>query len=147
VLIDYLLNYARHYVYSTAIPAAVARATLTSFQLMKGSEIRHVLQANIDLFRKQCCSRGIGLSHSKTAIQPILIGSPELALACASTLKELGIWVGCIRTPTVPKHTDRLRITISAMHQEQDIMALVDALELTLEKHRVGYQAQSELQK
>ena len=147
VLIDYLLNYARHYVYSTAIPAAVARATLTSFQLMKGSEIRHVLQGNINLFRQLCRSKGIALSDSQTVIQPIVIGSPELALACSSTLKELGIWAGCIRTPTVPKHTDRLRITISAMHQEQDIMALVDALELTLEKHRVGYQAQSELQK
>lgn len=143
-LIDYLLNFARHYVYSTAVPAAVARATLTSFQLMKDSEIRQVLKCNIESFRQKCRSRGIVLSDSETAIQPIIIGSPELALACTSSLKDLGIWVGCIRTPTVPKHTDRLRITISAMHQEQDIVALVDALELTLTQHQVGYQSGSE---
>ena len=143
-LIDYLLNFARHYVYSTAIPAAVARATLTSFQLMKDSEIRQVLKCNIESFRQKCRSRGIVLSDAETAIQPIIIGSPELALACTSSLKDLGIWVGCIRTPTVPKHTDRLRITISAMHQEQDIVALVDALELTLTQHQVGYQSGSE---
>ncbi|GBL05254.1 8-amino-7-oxononanoate synthase [Glaciecola sp. KUL10] len=134
-LIDFLLNFARHYVYSTAIPAAVAKATLTSFKLMRDSDSRNLLHQNIALFKHKCLSRGIPLTDSASAIQPIILGNPELTLNCSLSLKALGIWVGCIRTPTVPKHTDRLRITLSAMHQEKDINALVDALELSLKQN------------
>jgi 8-amino-7-oxononanoate synthase len=62
----------------------------------------------------------------------LIIGSPEKALGLSDKLRTLGIWVIAIRTPTVPKHTDRLRITLNAMHQERDIRALVDALVLSM---------------
>jgi 8-amino-7-oxononanoate synthase len=65
-------------------------------------------------------------------IQGIIIGDPLKALALSEHLKSLGIWVNAIRSPTVPKNTDRLRITISAMHQVKDIEALVDALRISM---------------
>lgn len=136
-LIDYLVNFARHYVYSTAIPAAVARATLTSFELLRKSELRSLLHDNIARFKTLCGQNGIELGPSSSAIQPVIIGDPAKAKACAQALKDLGIWVGCIRTPTVPKNTDRLRITLSAMHQPEDINALVDALSVVLQKYAV----------
>jgi 8-amino-7-oxononanoate synthase len=69
---------------------------------------------------------------SNTAIQPLLIGDAEKALAASEKLKSLGLWVTAIRYPTVPKHTDRLRITLTAGHETRDIEALVDALQIIL---------------
>ncbi len=132
-LIDYLINFSRHYIYSTAMPAAQAYATLVSLQSSKRLENKHVLDANIQLFRHLCQTAGIPISESQSAIQPIILGEASKALHISSELKRLGIWVGAIRYPTVPKGSDRLRITITAGHTKQDIEALVDALTLTLD--------------
>ena len=66
-------------------------------------------------------------------IQPIIVGSPERALALSDALKARGIWIPAIRYPTVPKGEDRLRITLSATHTQQDIDVLVDAIALAME--------------
>ncbi|MEP1384187.1 MAG: 8-amino-7-oxononanoate synthase [Paraglaciecola sp.] len=131
-LINYLINYSRHYIYSTSMPAAQAYATLMSLQAKLGHERRQVLKERIELFKALADKAGITLMPSDTAIQPVFIGCPEKAVAASGRLKDLGIWVTAIRYPTVPKHTDRLRLTLSAAHDEKDIYALVDALQLTL---------------
>jgi len=131
-MIDYLVNFARHYIYSTSLPAAVARASLTSFELIRETGLRAQLHGNIKMFRDACHAVGLEIMPSQSAIQGVIVGSPSRALACAQQLKHLGIWLACIRTPTVPKNTDRLRITLSASHQARDIQALVDALSLVL---------------
>ncbi|MBF7073175.1 8-amino-7-oxononanoate synthase [Glaciecola sp. MH2013] len=133
-LIDYMLNFSKHYIYSTAIPAAVARATRCSFAIMRMGREREVLASNIALFRRLAANAGIVLPDSESPIQVIIIGEPARAMALSDALKELGIWVNAIRTPTVPKHSDRLRITISALHQEKDITALVDALSICMQQ-------------
>jgi 8-amino-7-oxononanoate synthase len=68
------------------------------------------------------------LADSATAIQPLLIGDSQRALALSAALRNAGFWVSAIRPPTVPKGGERLRITLSAAHSERDIDALLDAL-------------------
>ncbi len=128
--IDYLTNFAGHYIYSTAMPAAQAYATLASLQSSLRIENQHILQLRIAQFRGLAKQARLPLMLSDTAIQPILVGDSQRALAISQHLKRLGLWVTAIRYPTVPKNTARLRITLCAEHQEADILALVDALQL-----------------
>jgi 8-amino-7-oxononanoate synthase len=130
--IDYLINFAKHYIYSTAMPAAQAYATLMSLQAKQSDERRAILAQRIEEFKLLANKAGLTLMPSNTAIQPLLIGNAEKALAISKKLKSLGLWVTAIRYPTVPKHTDRLRITLTAGHETSDIEALVDALQIIL---------------
>lgn len=133
-LIDYMVNLSKHYVYSTAISAAQARATRAALALVEKGDERLNLQANITKFTQLARERELPVLPSNTAIQVLIVGDPVKAMAVSHSLSKLGLWVPAIRTPTVPKHTDRLRITISALHQTKDIQSLVDALCLVLQK-------------
>ncbi len=133
-LIDYLVNHAKHYIYSTAMSAANARATLASLALIVAGEQRQRLQSNITRFRKGVARHDLPVLASQTAIQPYIVGSAEGVLQASDYLRALGVWVGAIRSPTVPKGSDRLRITLSAVHQDKDIDALIDALCLMREQ-------------
>lgn len=140
-LITYLQNFARHYVYSTAFSAAHAHATLTSLKLLERDQsAREKLQQNIALFRQQCEQHGVPLSVSETAIQPVVVGTPEATVQLSQLFREQGFWVTGIRYPTVPKNTDRLRITLSALHSDTDIAALVTQLAKGLERISGGRQ-------
>ncbi len=132
-LIDYLVNTARHYIYSTAMPASQAIATLYSLTVIAGGEERGRLAENISHFRTVAAKQGLSLTESQSAIQPVICGDPHKALALSDALKQRGIWVPAIRYPTVPKGSDRLRITLSASHSTKDIDVLVDALMLAME--------------
>lgn len=144
-LIDYLVNFSKHYVYSTAMPPAQAVATLYSLtHIGTDTSRRDQLGANIEYFRvrfaqefgEDCVAQNaaavgdLSLVGSKSAIQPVIVGCPKRAVALSDALKERGMWVSAIRQPTVPKNEDRLRITLTATHTEQDIDMLVDALAL-----------------
>ncbi|MDP5040804.1 MAG: 8-amino-7-oxononanoate synthase [Paraglaciecola sp.] len=131
-LIDYLINFGRHYIYSTSMPAAQAHATLSSIKANENPQKRRLLQTRIAQFKHLADNANIPLMASDTAIQPVIVGNAERALSISEKLKQLGIWATAIRYPTVPKGTDRLRITLSAMHEEQDISALVDALQIAI---------------
>ena len=133
-LIDYLVNHAKHYIYSTAMSAANARATLASLELIVAGEQRTRLFANIARFRDGVARHGLPVLASNTAIQPFIIGSADGVLQASDYLRSLGVWVGAIRSPTVPKGSDRLRITLSAVHCDKDIDALIDALCLLREQ-------------
>jgi 8-amino-7-oxononanoate synthase len=130
--IDYLINFAKHYIYSTAMPAAQAYATLISLQAKQSAERRAILTERIEQFKFLAHKAGLTLMPSNTAIQPLLIGDAQKALVASEQLKALGLWVTAIRYPTVPKHTDRLRITLTAGHETRDIEALVDGLQIVL---------------
>jgi 8-amino-7-oxononanoate synthase len=130
--IDYLINFAKHYIYSTAMPAAQAYATLMSLQAKQSKERRNILAERIELFKSLANKVGLPLMPSNSAIQPLLIGDAQKASSASEKLKALGLWVTAIRYPTVPKHTDRLRITITAAHELRDIESLVDALQIVL---------------
>lgn len=128
-LVDYLVNFARHYVYSTHMPAAQACAVSKSIELVRAAdESRAHLGQLIARFRQGAKAQGWQLGASNTSIQPLLVGESSAALQLAERLRECGVWVSAIRPPTVPVGTARLRITLSAAHREQDVDRLLDAL-------------------
>jgi 8-amino-7-oxononanoate synthase len=129
-LIEYLIQRARPYVYTTALPPAVAHATLASLRIVAEEAWRREhLRALIARFRHGAEQLGLRLLPSTTAIQPLLVGDTEQALALSAALRQRGIYVSAIRPPTVPKGTARLRITLSAAHNEAQVDLLLDALE------------------
>ena len=135
-LIEYLMQTARTYIYTTAMPPAVAAATSASLKLVQQeSWRREKLNELIRLFKRGAKELGIELMASNTAIQPIVLGSTEKAVVISRLLQEKGILVTAIRPPTVPDGTARLRITISANHDEKDINTLLYTLESVFYKN------------
>jgi 8-amino-7-oxononanoate synthase len=129
-LIEYLIQRARPYVYTTALPPALAHATLASLQVLQGEHWRREHLHNlIARFRRGAEQLGVQLLPSPTPIQPLLVGGAEQALALSAALRQRGIYVSAIRPPTVPKGTARLRITLSAAHSEAHVDQLLSALE------------------
>ncbi|WP_336288991.1 8-amino-7-oxononanoate synthase [Aeromonas dhakensis] len=130
-LVAYLVNFARHYVYSTHMPAAQACAVRQSIALVRAAdEARAQLGELITRFRQGAQALGWRLGDSNTPIQPLLVGESSAALQLAERLRECGVWAGAIRPPTVPVGTARLRITLSAAHRAEDVDRLLDALGL-----------------
>ncbi|NVK58001.1 MAG: 8-amino-7-oxononanoate synthase [Alteromonadaceae bacterium] len=137
-LIDYLVNYARHYIYSTAFPPAQAVATIYALNCVTTGGQRALLHNNINYFKTRAESEGLALLPSDSAIQPVIIGEPGRALMFSEQLARRGLWVPAMRHPTVPKGTDRLRVTLSAVHTAKDIDALIDAMVLVREESGRG---------
>lgn len=128
-LIETLIQFARTYIYTTALPPAVAAATRASLRLVSAESWRREHMRNlIARFRAGVEALGIPLLPSTTPIQPVPIGDPARTLAIATRLREAGFLVGGIRPPTVPPGTARLRIALSAAHTETQIDALLSAL-------------------
>lgn len=129
-LIDGLIQFARPYIYTTAMPPALAAAALESVQLAQTEDWRREkLAALIARFRHGATELGLPLAASFSAIQPLLLGSADAALAAAQALERLGLLVSAIRPPSVPLGHARLRITLSAAHEEAHVDRLLDALE------------------
>jgi 8-amino-7-oxononanoate synthase len=129
-LIETLIQRARNYIYTTALPSAVAVATLQSLAIVAEEEWRREhLRALIRRFRTGAAELGLDLHESDTPIQPIGVGDPGRAVALSAGLEERGMWVTAIRPPTVPVGTSRLRVTLTAAHEEADVDALLGALE------------------
>lgn len=128
-LIETLIQKARTYIYTTAMPAAIAKATSASLTLiMNEPERREKLQGLIKQFQDGAKSIGLTLMPSETPIQPILMGDTQKVLAISQKLLEQGFLVTAIRPPTVPKNKARLRVTLSANHSEKEVDGLLKAL-------------------
>ncbi|MGK3140700.1 8-amino-7-oxononanoate synthase [Pantoea sp. C2G6] len=126
---DYFLQFSRHLIYSTAMPAAQAAALQAALhQVQQGDELRQRLQQNIQRFRRGAASLPWQLMNTDSAIQPLLVGENAQAMALSARLAAAGCWVSAIRPPTVPPGTARLRITLTAAHQPEDIDRLLEAL-------------------
>ncbi|AND70562.1 hypothetical protein ATSB10_31080 [Dyella thiooxydans] len=129
-LIEGLTQFARPQVYSTALPPALAAAALAAVTLARQEDWRREkLSGLIARFRRGASELGLPLMASATPIQPLLLGSADTALATAQALEALGLLVTAIRPPTVPAGQARLRITLSAAHEEADVDRLLAALE------------------
>lgn len=128
-LAEFLLQKARSYIYTTALPQPVAAATRAALALARreGWRRERVL-ALTARFREQAAAAGVPLSASATPIQPVVLGSASAALAAQRELEAAGFWVVAIRPPTVPQGAARLRVTLSAAHTEADVDALAAAL-------------------
>lgn len=128
-LIEYLIQTARTYIYTTAQPPAIAAATLASLTLVQQDTWRREhLHTLIRQFRTGAQHLGLTLMESSTPIQPIMIGDSGDALAMSQTLEAKGLLVTAIRPPTVPPGTARLRVTLSAAHTQEDVEQLLNAL-------------------
>lgn len=129
VLVESLIQRARTYVYTTALPPAVAAATRASLRVMQEEPWRRsrVLE-NAARFRREATGIGLRLLASSTPIQPVVFGTEDAALAASEALLEAGLWAPAIRPPTVPSGSARLRITFSASHSAGDVDRLLDAL-------------------
>ena len=132
-LVEWLLQKTRSYTFATAAPAMLASALRASLQIIEQDDWRRAhLQRIIARLRSGLTAGLRGsrwqLSDSQTAIQPLLIGRNDEALAVMEGLRTRGIWVPAIRPPTVPEGTARLRIALSAVHSEADIDQLIEAL-------------------
>jgi len=129
VVIDYLMQHARTYIFTTAMPPSLAAAALQSLKLIELSEDgRAHLRQLIALLRSRLKFRRWQLMDSATPIQPLLIGSNDDAVKVSEQLLEKGILVPAIRPPTVPKGSARLRISLSAAHTTDDVERLTDTL-------------------
>lgn len=129
-LIETLIQFSRSYIYTTALPPAVAAASLASLMLVREEHWRREkLNQLIEQFRQGAQQIGLPLLSSSTPIQPLLIGSDEKVMAINELLRQRGFLVGAIRPPTVAPGSARLRITLSASHDESDIDALLAALD------------------
>ncbi len=130
-VIEWLVQRARPYIYSTASPPALAHALLASLQIIAGDEgrqRRQRLSARIAQWRQGLeLSRWLRLDSS-TAIQPVIISDNEETMAVGQALRERGFWVGSVRPPTVPKGTSRLRVTLSAAHSEAQLGELITTM-------------------
>lgn len=138
-LIEYLVQFARPYIYTTAMPPAVAAATLTALRLVERSDDRRdALQQHIARFRLAAQQLGFTLMDSQTPIQPILVGDAQTALDFSAALHEAGVLVTAIRPPTVPAGRARLRITFSAAHTREQVDRLLHALASLAPRFAVG---------
>jgi 8-amino-7-oxononanoate synthase len=128
-LVETLIQRGRSYIYTTAMPPALAAATRAALavQAEEGWRRKRVL-AHALRFREGARSLGLALLPSGTPIQPVLCGNETAALAASAALFAAGLWVPAIRPPTVPSGRSRLRITFSAAHEDRDVDRLLEAL-------------------
>ncbi|GAA0711900.1 8-amino-7-oxononanoate synthase [Dokdonella soli] len=128
-LIDGLVQNARSFIYTTALPPSLAAATSAAIEIARFEGWRRDrLTRLIAHFRSGAAERGIALLASRTPIQPVSIGDSAAALAVSAQLEEAGLYVPAIRPPTVPAGQARLRVALSALHAESDVERLLDAL-------------------
>jgi len=128
-LVEWLLQRARTYIFSTALPASAAATAIAALELLERDRSPvDALRARIAQFRSRAAQRLLPVADSPSAIQPVAIGEPHRAVAASERLLERGFFVPGIRPPTVPEVTSRLRVSLSAAHSSQDVEELVDTL-------------------
>jgi 8-amino-7-oxononanoate synthase len=128
--IDCLLQHGRSYIYTTALPPALAAASLAALDILRREHWRRErLQQLVTRFRQGCGERGIRLLPSTTPVQPVLVGDNQRALAIADYLRQQGLLVFAIRQPTVAAGSERLRVSFSAAHELADVERLLGLLD------------------
>ncbi|WP_017445298.1 aminotransferase class I/II-fold pyridoxal phosphate-dependent enzyme [Gayadomonas joobiniege] len=136
-LIEYLVNHARSYIFSTAFSPWQAAAThLAVKKVIAESWRRERLQQNIVYFKQQMQFFELADTGSSSHIQPVIVGSNQTALALAEDLRRSGFWVTAIRPPTVPVGQARIRITLTSLHKKSQIQALCKQIAVSLKNHK-----------
>ena len=129
-VVEWLLQRARTYIFTTGSSPIISCALLASLELIReGDERRRQLHRLTLQLQNGLAGTRWQLMRSPTAIQPVIIGDNHEALQVALALFDRGLWVPAIRPPTVPKGTARLRVSLSAAHSEAHVQLLVDALQ------------------
>ncbi|HHF3074451.1 8-amino-7-oxononanoate synthase [Vibrio diabolicus] len=129
---DFLTQFARHHVYSTAMPPAQAYALTHAVSMVQEQSWRREKLTELSEVYRDSLSDVEGFVETQTSIKPFVIGESDLALRVAGACRQNGIWVTAIRPPTVPKGTSRLRITLTANHTDEQVKTLSMALKQAL---------------
>ncbi|EMD81531.1 8-amino-7-oxononanoate synthase [Vibrio diabolicus] len=129
---DFLTQFARHHVYSTAMPPAQAYALTHAVSIVQEQSWRREKLTELSEVYRDSLSDVEGFVETQTSIKPFVIGESDLALRVAGACRQNGIWVTAIRPPTVPKGTSRLRITLTANHTNEQVKTLSMALKQAL---------------
>jgi 8-amino-7-oxononanoate synthase len=128
--VETLLQKARSYIYTTAMPPFLAAGLQQSLEIIQSESWRRSqLQQLIAALKQGLAGTALRLLPSDSPIQPLLLGSNASAMAASTALREQGVIVTAIRPPTVPVNTARLRLSLSALHQLEDVQCLVAALQ------------------
>nr|WP_240458741.1 8-amino-7-oxononanoate synthase [Virgibacillus sp. Bac330] len=121
-LVDFLMNYARTFIFQTALSPAICAATYTAIELIEqDASRREHLHYNIRKVKEGLNDMGYAVKGDHTAIIPVIIGEQQLALEFAKELEEKGIYAPAIRPPTVPNGESRIRLTVTASHSMKEI--------------------------
>ncbi len=128
-LIDYLINRARSFIYTTALPPAVPAASLAAIEMIQSKpDLRKKLWKNVDYFKKGLKKRGFENINSQSQIIPIIIGNSKKVVMASEYLFNKGVFVVGIRPPAVPRKKERLRITIMSSHTRKDLDSALNVL-------------------
>ncbi|HSR35955.1 MAG TPA: aminotransferase class I/II-fold pyridoxal phosphate-dependent enzyme, partial [Desulfurivibrionaceae bacterium] len=128
-MIDFLVNRARSYIFSTALPPAVAAASLAAVQLIQREpRMQQELRERVALFKEALRQGGLRADLGPTQIIPLQLGESAKAVAAAQYLREHGLFVPAVRPPTVPEGTARLRFSITRHLGEADLKAAATAI-------------------
>jgi 8-amino-7-oxononanoate synthase len=126
---DYLINRARTFIYTTALPPAMIAGAIAAIELLeKEPQTRQALQDNISFFRRGLQDLGFNIAASTTQIIPVLVGDTQTAIRLAGDLMEEGLFIQAIRPPTVAEGSARLRITLMATHTKDDLTRALEIL-------------------
>lgn len=135
VLCDWLVNYCSGFIHTTALPPAVSGSIAAALKLIPTLETeRSYLKEQCLYVKQQLISWGIDVGETVSQIIPIIVGSAENALQITQALRDKKLWVMPIRPPTVPANSSRLRLTLSAAHQPNDIEYLLDRLHMLIKQ-------------
>ncbi len=126
-VVDLLINRARSYIFSTALPPADAAAALSAVRILRSAEGEALVDRLATLVQRMSAA-GLAPPTHRSPIIPVILGSEQAATNASAILLEEGLWVPAIRPPTVPVGTSRLRVTLSAAHRDDDVATLIDAL-------------------
>jgi 8-amino-7-oxononanoate synthase len=128
VIIEWLIQRARSYIYTTAAPPLLAHALLTAIKIIRspeGQQRRENIALRMQEIEQSIPKDKFIVTKAQSAIFPLIVGDNETTLELADYLYAHHIWVPAIRPPTVPMNTARLRLTVSALHTSQDIQQLM----------------------
>jgi len=126
---DYLINRCAGVIYSTALPPPVLGAIDAALDIVPGMDTERSYVANLaERFRARARDAGLDTGLSTTQIVPVILGTPDAAMAMSERLRQAGLWASSIRPPTVPPGTARLRLAFTAAHKETDIDRLLEVL-------------------
>ncbi len=130
---DYLTQFARHHVYSTAMPPAQAHALTHAAGMIQSEAWRRDKLTELSVLYHELLCDVPGFVATQTPIKPFVLGSAQRALHIASAMRDAGLWMTAIRPPTVPSGSARLRITLTAHHTPQHIQQMADTLKQCVE--------------
>jgi 8-amino-7-oxononanoate synthase len=125
---EYMVNFSRHYIYSTAISPAIAWATRKSIELIQKEQWRREKICELSTLFTSLLSPNVELITTQSSIHAIIIGDENKALSISEKLKKQGVWLTAIRPPTVAVNSSRLRVTICANHNSEDIKYLAECI-------------------